>query len=237
MIGVLIMLQACVNQEIVVSIVDPKVLSVEVQETGEEMVNLKDQKEILFGGSPEIPNNTDYTKMRRTVYEKLLEAQKLLPSGLRFCLYEAYRSLSLQKKLFSDRYEKVQQQNPDWSHEQIFRETIKLVSPVINFDGSHNIPPHSTGAAIDIYLVNEKNEIVDMGIKVADWMEDMDGSISKTNSSKISDTARKNRSIMNDALNALGFVNYEGEYWHWSYGDRYWAYQTGQKHAFYDTVK
>lgn len=55
---------------------------------------------LAYGPSPEVPNNTDYTKLRKTVYEKLTQAQKLLPAALHFCLYEGYRSLNLQKNTF-----------------------------------------------------------------------------------------------------------------------------------------
>ena len=50
-----------------------------------------------------------------------------------------------------------------------------------------------------------------MGIKVVDWMQDIDGSISKTNSDKISLEAKINRQIMSKALSQVGFVNYSGE--------------------------
>lgn len=220
-----------------ISIVNPQVLSIPIQENNDPLIDLKDQNKISFGPSPEIPNNMEYTKIRRTVYEKLLEAQNTLPNNLKFCLYEGYRSLKLQEKLFNDRYIFLQQAYPDWQHEQLFQETTKMVSPVINFDGSCNIPPHSTGAAIDIYLVNKQGDIVDMGINVADWMKDIDGSISQTNSTKISDKAKEHRLIMSRALNDVGFINYPREYWHWSYGDRYWAYHMGMKFAFYNTVE
>jgi len=85
------------------------------------------------------------------------------------------------------------------------------VSPVTNLGGSQNIPPHSTGAAIDIYLVDEQGKVVDMGISTADWMKDVDGSISQTDSSEISDEAKHHRLIMSHALEGAGFVNYPGE--------------------------
>ncbi len=157
----------------------------------------------------------------------------LLPKNLYFCLYEGYRSLTLQKFLFEKRYEKVKLQHPDWSAEQIFIDTTKLVSPVTNQDGSVNIPPHSTGGAIDIYLVNDQGEYVDMGIHPKDWIEDLEGSISITASNIISSEAEKNRKIMCQALTLVGFTNYPTEYWHWSYGDRYWAYEKKQPHAIY----
>jgi D-alanyl-D-alanine dipeptidase len=36
--------------------------------------------------------------------------------------------------------------------------------------------------------------------------------------------ARANRDLLISAMTTAGFVNYETEWWHWSYGDRYWAY-------------
>ena len=102
--------------------------------------------------------------------------------------------------------------------------------------GSANIPPHATGAAIDIYLVNTDSEIVDMGIRTADWMQDYDGSLSQTDSAIISDTAKHHRSIMSHALSSVGFANFPTEYWHWSYGDRYWAHQFKMPCALYGIV-
>ena len=32
---------------------------------------------------------------------------------------------------------------------------------------------------------------------------------------------------MADVLGGAGLVNYPTEWWHWSFGDRYWALQTG----------
>lgn len=40
-----------------------------------------------------------------------------------------------------------------------------------------------------------------------------------------------NREIMSKALASIGLINYPTDYWHWSYGDRYWAYQTEQAQA------
>jgi len=212
---------------------DSKILKISTKENNEPFIDLKDQNKITFGPSPEIPNNKDYTKMRKTVYEKLLQAQESLPKGFKFCLYEAYRSLRLQKMLFDKRYKIVAGLHKNWSHEQIFTETTRLVAPVINLDGSQNIPPHSTGAAIDVYLIDDQNNLVNMGIRTDEWLQDTDGSLSLTDSKKISAEAKRNRKIMSKALSKVGFINYRGEYWHWSYGDRYWAYHSKQPNALY----
>lgn len=214
-------------------IADPKVLAIPIQDNQDPWVDLTKQNIILYGPSPEVPNNKDYTHLRQSVYTKLVEAQRRLPKGSHFCLYEGYRSLWLQKIIFEKQYSNVKKRHPTWSPHQLFVETTKLVSPVKNLDHSYNIPPHATGGAIDIYLVNDEGKTVDMGIHPKDWMQDVDGVLSLTASNHISATAKKNRRIMSDALSAVGFVNYPTEYWHWSYGDRYWAYITGSGHAIY----
>ena len=38
------------------------------------------------------------------------------------------------------------------------------------------------------------------------------------------------------ALTSAGLVNYPTEWWHWSYGDRYWAHVTGSPHALFGAV-
>lgn len=224
------------SQYEIVLIADPRILTIPIEECNEPLLDLSLQDEILFGPSPEIPNNVDYTKLRKTVYEKLYMAQKLLPHGVRFCLYEGYRSLELQALLFNQHQSDLKKANPTMTPETLFKETTKMVSPVVNLDGTKNIPPHSTGGAFDIYLINEDNQPLDMGIHPANWMNDIQGILSLTDSQVISTIARQNRQIMTKALLTVGFINYPTEYWHWSYGDRYWAFHTEAPYAFYNIV-
>ena len=212
---------------------DPHVLKIPIHENHEPFVDVTQQKELVYGPSPEIPDNTNYTFMRHAVYEKLIEAQHRLPKGMHFCLYEGYRSLELQKQLFEQQYKTTKARHPDWPLTDIFNETTKLVSPVTNPDGTHNIPPHSTGGAIDVYLIDDNGKPLDMGIHPKDWMQDKDGGFSLTASAVISPAAVANRYRMSSALQAAGFVNYPTEYWHWSYGDRYWAFVKHQPYAIY----
>ncbi|MBM3892821.1 M15 family metallopeptidase [Candidatus Dependentiae bacterium] len=216
---------------------DPRVLAIPINDTGEALIDLKDQTTLAYGPSPEIPNNTDYTKLRITVYEKLVKAQSLLPAGLRFCLYEGYRSLALQDMLFQNRLAQNKALHPEWSADSLWVETNKLVAPAINRDRSPNIPPHSTGGTFDVYLIDQENNIVDMGIRVDRWMDDTDGSLSITDAPNISLEAKTNRQIMSNALTAVGFTNMPFEYSHWSYGDRYWAFLNNKPCALYGTIK
>jgi D-alanyl-D-alanine dipeptidase len=42
-----------------------------------------------------------------------------------------------------------------------------------------------------------------------------------------------NRDLLAAALATAGLINYRTEWWHWSYGDRYWALMTNQPAALY----
>jgi zinc D-Ala-D-Ala dipeptidase len=45
---------------------------------------------------------------------------------------------------------------------------------------------------------------------------------------------RRHRDILASAMTAAGLVNYPAEWWHWSYGDRYWAFQADRGTALYE---
>lgn len=214
-------------------IADPEILNVPIKECHEPLINIKNHSELAYGPPPECAATApDYTKMRQSVFEKLCLAQAELPHGWRFRLYEGYRSLAVQQMLFDNEYQRVSQQNPTATHIERFHETTRLVSPVTNLDGSKNIPPHNTGAAVDVELITASGELVDMGMAAKDWCI-VDPDLCLTHSTLVSETAKHNREILFKVLEKQGFVNYPNEWWHFSYGDRYWAYLQEQTHAIY----
>ncbi|MCQ8191832.1 M15 family metallopeptidase [Streptomyces rugosispiralis] len=54
-----------------------------------------------------------------------------------------------------------------------------------------------------------------------------------THAPGLSPRAREHRAIMIEALSSAGMVNYATEWWHWSYGDRHWAWSTAAPTATY----
>ncbi len=79
-----------------------------------------------------------------------------------------------------------------------------LFSPVINLDRSKNIPPHNTGAAIDIEIITSEGELIDMGMAIKDWMS-VDPDLCLTDCSTLTKQARLNRRILFDVLAAHDF--------------------------------
>ncbi len=217
----------------IIYIADPEILSIPIVECNEPLIDVKNSNELLYGPPPECELTAPcYTKMRKSVFEKLCQAQKDLPKGWRFRLYEGFRSLEVQGMLFDQEYQRVRARYPQATAEELFHETTRLVSPVTNFDGSKNIPPHNTGAAIDIEILTETNDLLDMGMTAKDWVT-VNPELCLTDCQLISKSVRNNRSLLLDLMRSHGFVNYPTEWWHFSYGDRYWAYHQNNKIAIY----
>ena len=48
---------------------------------------------------------------------------------------------------------------------------------------------------------------------------------------------KNNRKVLVEAMASAGFRNYAREYWHYSYGDAYWAVRRKEKVAIYGIPK
>jgi D-alanyl-D-alanine dipeptidase len=136
-----------------------------------------------------------------------------------------HRSLSLQKKRYLWAYGNLKKKHPHWNPEKLRDETSKCVAPL------DIIPPHSTGGAIDLSIIGPDGRQLDMGTHLGRFNE-----TTHTNSNKISGLARKNRNLLIKVMTRAGFINYPTEWWHWSYGDQYWAAALKKKSSIYGGI-
>jgi hypothetical protein len=58
-----------------------------------------------------------------------------------------------------------------------------------------------------------------------------------TDAENISELAKMHRRVLSVAMTGAGFVNYPTEWWHWSYGDKYWALLRGESAAIYGSIE
>lgn len=165
--------------------------------------------------------------VRRSVAEMLADAQRRLPAGVRLELLEGYRPLRIQRRLFAAAYRHLRSRHPRWTPAQLREAANVLVA-----DPSVAPPPHSTGGAIDVTLVDADGCRLDMSSPYP-WSE----LSAPTQCEGLSDTACGNRAMLIEALTAAGLTNYPGEWWHWSFGEPGWAVRTGADHAIYGPVE
>ena len=207
-------------------------LSIPIAECGEPLVDLRGGP-LLYGPPPECPETApDYCLLRAGVYQRLLRVQAALPSGLRLRLYEGLRSLAVQQLLFDQESARIAARQPGLTAQQVHEQACVLVSPPVLWDGTPNIPPHSTGGAVDIEIVDVSGAVIDFGMEASQW-HSVPAAFCETLSPLPSPAAQANRALLAAAMQREGFANYTREWWHYSYGDRYWAVRTGQPLAFY----
>lgn len=74
-----------------------------------------------------------------------------------------------------------------------------------------------------------------MGMAVKDWFC-VEPDLCLTDCKLIAVEAKDNRKILLEIMQDQNFVNYPTEWWHFSYGDRYWAYHQPTKNAIYGSA-
>lgn len=216
----------------IVLLSDDRVRKLKVIDNGEKFVDLlkEDTGLHIDHTRSQIGNHTIYyASIRKSVAERLQIAEKALPSQISLLIKECFRPISLQQMFYDSWLHELAIENPNWTSDQLEHEASAYVAPA-------DIAPHSTGGALDLTLIDESKNELDMGtvfnanpIRSCNAIEFM--------ASNITDSARNNRNILKSAMEAAGFVNYPTEWWHWSYGDRYWTHCTNNKYALYGSVE
>jgi len=195
---------------------DPRVCAVALLESHEPLVSL----DASYGPARAL--------VRQGVATRLAKAQSLLSGGLRLRVVEGHRSVADQQAIIARYSAEVCAARPGVSPGDLDRLVSRFVAPLA-------VAPHVAGAAVDLTLVDAHGAEVDMGSPV-DATPEQSGGACYFASPDIGRLARSHRRLLSTVLTWSGFVNYPTEWWHWSYGDRYWALATGAPAALYGPV-
>ncbi|MCH0564832.1 MULTISPECIES: M15 family metallopeptidase [unclassified Streptomyces] len=212
----------------IITLSDPRVAAVPLDDCAEPLVDIRGMPELLLDGR-KADGLGAYARTRSGVLDRLLRAQHALPPGTRFLVVEAYRPPGLQRDHFEAYSATLRAAHPEASPARIRELASAYISPP-------EVAPHVSGGAIDLTLCTEDGAELPLGTEVNATPEESDNAC-RTNAPNIDATARAHREVMWRALTSAGFVNYPTEWWHWSYGDRYWALLSGQWAARYGPVE
>tara|TARA_Y100001968_G_scaffold166902_1_gene152867 strand:+ start:5183 stop:5932 length:750 start_codon:yes stop_codon:yes gene_type:complete len=188
----------------------------------------------------------DPWRLRVDVVKRLLIAQEYLyteTSQLRLAVFDAWRPISVQR--FMVDYVIEQQcllNGVDSSHRSNNLPFKQIVDEVNKFWAPASLnpstpPPHSTGAAVDLTLIDGSKTTLDMGGEI-----DEIGPISFPDyyaNSVAGCTAEScklfhyRRSNLRTAMEKAGFVQHPNEWWHFSFGDQLWAWLSNSSRAIY----
>ena len=206
---------------------DPRVTAIPTEPKDDPFVDLREFGEFFIS---DLRSGDDgaYAFIRSELSKRLLEAETCLPPDHHLLLIEGYRSFAVQSNYFESYRDEMARANPAASDGELDKLTSRHVSPP-------DVAPHVSGAAIDLTLCNDAGREVDMGTPVNATPEQSNGAC-YFNADNISIEARHNREILGTALRKAGFVNYPTEWWHWSFGDRYWALLKNEPAAHYISI-
>lgn len=167
-------------------------------------------------------------KIRKTAYEMLVRASQLLPEGYTLFVLEAFRPYDVQLARFDAKFAKLRKEFPsDVSDDEVRRRTrLGIADPRAG-------APHQTGGAVDVTIIDASGNPLDMGTVWAEFNKETP----THNWMYITSQQRKNRKLLLGVMTAAGFVNYPGEWWHYSYGDRAWAAYGGKESAIYGPIE
>jgi ATP phosphoribosyltransferase len=157
--------------------------------------------------------------VRETVYRKLLTvdaALKRINKNWQLLVLCGYRSLEIQETLFDDEYNKLKPQHTG-------QDELELLEAVHRAVAVPHVAGHPTGAAVDVTIYDaQAHAELDFGTAPIDF------STKKRyyDAFQLSKHAKKNRTLLRRLMCEQGFVPFDGEWWHFSYGDKEWAFYT-----------
>ncbi len=169
----------------------------------------------------------EYFSVRKVVAEKLDKASESLPVGYQFKIFETFRSFEKQVSLWNAEIEKITLKHPNWSTVQIETEANNGIANPYGIGSGHQ-----TGAAIDITICYNGVEL-DMGTSYLDT----NNSKTPTFSKGLTPQQEKNRKWLHQLMAHVGLVNYEAEWWHYSYGEQEWVVITDHKQTLFKAIK
>jgi zinc D-Ala-D-Ala dipeptidase len=168
------------------------------------------------------------TVARQSVKQFLWRAADALPIGYKFAIVEGWRPPYIQRRMFAWSYARFKEKYPDWTEARLRRLASQFTAPM----DERVPPPHTTGGAVDLMLADESGRVLDHFTPY----HPRDHKCFLFDAPGLSDTARRHRDIVAEAMATGGMTNYPSEYWHWSYGDQGWAYRGRLPAALYGEI-
>lgn len=161
--------------------------------------------------------------VRRSVADRLMHAASLLPEGYQLKIYDAWRPYEVQRSLFDEYFAQLKSlpENDRLTDDELCEKAKTFVS--MPDRGIRFAYVHSSGGAIDLTVVDPEGNELDMGCGFDDFTP-VANTASLEGSSSI--VERDNRRLLYHVMTEAGFTNFPSEWWHYDFGDKFWAAMT-----------
>ncbi len=183
----------------------------------------------------------DPHQLRSGVLQRLLQVQAALGQshpGWKLLIFDAYRPNAVQQFMVDHTYaECLRTEGLDpaaLSAERraaLWQRVYRYWAIPSEEPGSP--PAHSTGAAVDLGLLDGEGREVDMGTPIDEFSERAAPDHFALSGDPLEQRAHARRQLLRGLMEAAGFVQHPAEWWHFSHGDQLWAWRCGADHARY----
>ena len=223
--------------------------NIPIQECGDPLVSIPLAQFSVETPHPYEKLGADYQEkspyfLRQTVVEALLNAQNYLQQQQdrwKIHIFDAYRPVTVQqfmvdytfKTLLADQGLSVHSLSA--AQKQTLWEKVYQIWAIPS-DNPATPPPHSTGAAIDITLVDKTGHPLDMGGAIDELSARSQPNYYAQSRDRQGQIYHQRRELLHQIMAQSGFCRHPGEWWHFSLGDQMWAWQTQHPLARYGRV-
>lgn len=212
-----------------------------IQECGEPLVPIPVSSFIVELPHPYKKLGANYGRkspyyLRQGVIEALLCCQSFLHKrnpGWHLKIFDAYRPVGVQQFMVDYTFNEILQQKGLQREKILPQQQQDIWEQVYQFWAAPSLdsktpPPHSTGSAVDLTLVNAQGETLDMGGDIDELSPRSVPSYYANTPILKEQQFHRRRELLNKVMSHGDFHRHPGEWWHFSLGDQMWAWLNKQ---------
>ncbi|PSM48537.1 D-alanyl-D-alanine dipeptidase [Chroococcidiopsis sp. CCALA 051] len=222
---------------------------IQITECGEPLVKIPLEKFAVESPHPYQLLGAPYQgrspyHLRQGVLDRLLQAQTYLQQShpqWRIQIFDAYRPIAVQRFMVDYAFSlvlqaeglTVEQLSPD--RQQALWQQVYQIWAIPSTDPK-TPPPHSTGAAVDITLVDAAGMTVNMGSPIDEMSARSQPDYFASSADPVEQKYHERRQLLQDIMLKAEFTRHPGEWWHFSFGDQMWAWLSDRPVAQYGGI-
>lgn len=170
--------------------------------------------------------------LRQEVVQALLKAQFLLEKRYphwKIKIFDAYRPVGVQQFMVNHTYNLLLKKNGLREQQLSAQQRQNFWNQVYQLWAAPSLdqktpPPHSTGGAVDVTIIDDQSIDLDMGGEIDELSERSQPDYYLTDQDGASQQYHFHRQLLNRVMTNAGFYRHPEEWWHFSRGDQMWAW-------------
>nr|WP_017305966.1 M15 family metallopeptidase [Spirulina subsalsa] len=182
--------------------------------------------------------------LRQGVIQALEQAQQALQGEhpqWKILIFDAFRPISVQQFMVDYSFQTLLQQRglteaqlSEGEKQDLWQVVYELWA--LPSSDPATPPPHSTGAALDITLVDAQGNVVDMGSEIDELSARSHPDYYASAQTPPEQTYHQHRQLLHRIMTQAGFRRHPREWWHFSLGDQLWAWLGKQDDPGFDAI-